>query len=79
MTATPALPYAAALLVLLIPAGVHIARTWRRHPTPTGDETRYVEEQLLTARQELDAACCICFWVSRGTRHDTDCTKEARP
>jgi hypothetical protein len=67
---------AAAVLVLLIPAGLHIARTWHR-PAPTEDEVRHVEQQLLTARQELDAACCVCSWVSRGTRHDTHCTNPA--
>jgi hypothetical protein len=77
LTAAPALLYAAALLVLLVPAGLHVARTWRRHPAPTEEETRHVEQQLLTARQELDAACCVCSWVSRGTRHDTHCTNPA--
>jgi hypothetical protein len=75
-TATPALLYGAALLVVLIPACLHMARTWRPRPAPTEDETRHLEQQLLTARQELDAACCVCSWVSHGTRHEPNCQKD---
>ncbi|MEW2636433.1 hypothetical protein AB0903_33555 [Streptomyces sp. NPDC048389] len=78
LAAAPALLYGAALLVLLLPPCLHAARTWRRHPAPTKEQTRHVEQQQLTARQELDAACCVCSWVSHGTRHDTHCTTETR-